>query len=100
MLDAAQEAMSFVAGRTREDLDRDRMLLLSLIKELEILGEAASRVSQATVAEHGGIPWREIIGMRHHLIHGYFDVDADLVWDTMTNDLPRLIDQLKLVLQS
>ena len=79
MLDACREASSFVAGRRRTDLGQDRMLLLALAKCIEILGEAASHVSGETRAMIPDIPWRSVIAMRNRLIHGYFDVDPDIV---------------------
>ena len=65
MLDAAREAITFAQGRNRSDLDTDRQLALSLVKEVEIIGEAAYQVSQATIARASRIPWEDIIGMRH-----------------------------------
>ena len=76
MADAAREARSFAAGRSRADLDRDRMLLLSLVKEIEIIGEAASKVSQETRDAVPDIPWPDLTGMRHRLIHAYFDINV------------------------
>ena len=78
MLDAAKEAMSFAKGRTRADLTLDRMLQLSLVKEIEVIGEAASRVSRELQVTTPQIPWTEIIGMRHRLIHAYADVNLDV----------------------
>jgi uncharacterized protein with HEPN domain len=95
MLDAAREAMSFAAGRSRDDLDRDRMLVLAVVKDIEIIGEAASRTSAATRAAHPDVPWAQIIVMRNRLIHAYFDVDLQVVWDTVTGDLPLLIAMLE-----
>jgi uncharacterized protein with HEPN domain len=95
MLDASMDAMSFVSSRTRADLDHDRMLLLSLVKCIEIVGEAASRVTTETQAVTPSIPWRDIVGMRNRLIHAYFDVDHDRVWDTVRDDLPPLIEALR-----
>jgi uncharacterized protein with HEPN domain len=66
------------------------MLLLSLVKAIEILGEAASRVSEETRSEFCSIPWRDIIAMRNRLIHGYFDINLDIVWKTVTDELPHL----------
>lgn len=100
MLDAGREAMGFCEARTRDDLGRDRQLLLALVKELEILGEAASRVSAATKAACADIPWPEIIAMRHRLTHGYFDVDLDIVWSTVREDLPPLVAQLEATLSA
>lgn len=94
MRDAAQEALTFAAGRDRPELDRDRMLVLTLVKSIEIVGEAASRVSEDARSRLGAIPWEEITGMRNRLIHAYFDVDLDRVWDTIEVDLPPLITQL------
>jgi uncharacterized protein with HEPN domain len=91
MLDAAREAMSFAAGRSRDDLDRDRMLVLAIVKDVEIIGEAASRTTTAARAAHPDVPWMQIIAMRNRLIHAYFDVDLQVVWDTVTVDLPQLI---------
>jgi uncharacterized protein with HEPN domain len=95
MLDAAEDAIGFSAGRQRQDLDQDRMLVLSLVKSIEIIGEAASRVSAATQEEIPSLPWADIIGMRNRLIHAYYDVDHDRVWDTISTDLPELIDSLR-----
>jgi uncharacterized protein with HEPN domain len=91
MRDAASEALSFTAGKTRIALDSDRMLILAIIKELEIIGEAASKVSCETRERFAEIPWQDVVGMRNRLIHGYFDVDIDRVWDTVNIDLPELL---------
>ena len=74
------------------------MLTLALLKSLEIIGEAANGVSSVTQNRYPGIPWRDIIGMRNRLVHVYFDVDLDLVWDTIRTDLPPLIVELERVL--
>ena len=95
MLDAAREAMAFAAGRDRSDLDTDRMLLLSLVKCVEILGEAASRVSGEAQAASPQIPWPDIVAMRNRLIHGYFDIDPDIVWSTATRELHDLLPLLE-----
>jgi uncharacterized protein with HEPN domain len=90
MRDAAREALEFAKNRRREDLERDRMLSLAQVKYIEILGEAGSRISPAFQSEHPAIPWAEIIGMRNHLVHSYFDIDLDRLWATVTHDLPPL----------
>jgi uncharacterized protein with HEPN domain len=95
MLDAAQEAITFVQGRNRFDLDTDRQLALSLVKEIEIIGEAAYQVSQATRTRASMIPWEDIIGMRHRLVHAYFDINLDILWKTVQEDLPSLIATLE-----
>ena len=74
MLDAFREAMAFAKGRTVDDLRTDRMLLLALVKEIEILGEAATQISEDFRLSRPEIPWAEIRGMRNRLIHAYSDV--------------------------
>jgi uncharacterized protein with HEPN domain len=98
MLDAAREAVSFSQNRTRSDLNTDRMLVLSLVKCIEIIGEAASKVTKGCQRQYAEIPWPNIIAMRNRLIHAYFDIDLDRVWDTITDDLPPLIAALEDIL--
>ena len=95
MRDAAREAVGFAAGRSRADLDTDRMLNLSLVRLIEVIGEAAGRVSADTQAKYPGIPWSDITGMRHRLVHGYDEINLDIVWEVVTVDLPALITQLE-----
>jgi uncharacterized protein with HEPN domain len=98
MLDAAREATGYVAGKTRADLHGDRMLEHSLVRCIEILGEAAAKVSDETRAACPALPWPAIVGMRNRLIHAYFDVDLDRVWDTVVDDLPPLVAALEAAL--
>ncbi len=100
MLDAACEALSFVRGRTRGDLDADRQLVLALIKDIEIVGEAAARVTEPARRDMPWIPWEEIVGMRNRLVHAYFDINLDILWNTTQKDLPELIVQLERVISS
>lgn len=81
-------------GATADELDSSRQLHLSLQRLLEIIGEAAGRVSPARQDKHPEIPWDEIIGMRNRVIHGYDQVDMELVQDTVAVDLPELMEQL------
>lgn len=98
MIDAAEEALSFVEDVTDKDFSRNRMLILSVIKDIEIIGEAASKISVETKSHYPEIPWLDIVGMRNRLIHGYFDVNIKLVWNTTQNNLPPLIKSLKEIL--
>lgn len=100
MLDAAREAILFAHGKALEDLPEDRMLLLSLAKEIEIIGEAANQMSPEGRAAVAGIPWPQIVAMRHRLTHGYFDWDTEIIWDTVTSDLPDLVRVLETFLSS
>ena len=100
MLDAAREAVSFAQGRTRSDLDEDRQLVLALVKDIEIVGEAANQVSEPGRRRVPELPWERIVGMRNRLVHAYFDINLDIVWKTVSEDLPRLISLLEPVIPS
>ena len=95
MLDAARDAITFVRGKTVTDLARDKQLTLALFKCIEIMGEAASRISPATREGHPEVRWVDIIGMRNRLVHVYYDVDAELVFETVRDELPPLIETLE-----
>jgi uncharacterized protein with HEPN domain len=100
MLDAAKEVMSFAQNKTRKDLDNDRMLTLSLVKSIEIIGEAASKVTDETKKRFPEIPWTNMIAMRNRLIHAYFDIDLDVLWGTIVDDLPPFIENLEKIISS
>lgn len=95
MLDMAYAARRFAAGRSREDLDTNEMLTFALIRALEVIGEAASRVTPETRQALSQIDWKEIIGMRNRIIHDYTAVNIDIVWGTVMSDVPILITQLE-----
>jgi len=99
MMDALKEALSFTEGKKRADLMNDRMLVLSVVKCIEIIGEAASKVTLETKNQSPQIPWNEIIAMRNRLIHVYYDIDIDRVWDTVIGDLPGLQTLLGSILE-
>lgn len=100
MLDHAREAMAMIEGKARDDLRRERMLELSLIRLIEVVGEAAARVSPEGQATYPSIPWPQVVGIRNRLIHGYSQVDLDILWDTIEYDLPPLITELEKVLET
>lgn len=83
LLDAAREAMSFTQGRTRADLASDRMLALSLVKAIEIVGEAAYQIAETTRDGLPAVPWADIIAMRHRLVHAYFEINLDVLGQTV-----------------
>ena len=95
MIEAAESLAQFVAGRSRDDLDRDRMLLFAVVHAIEILGEAASKISPETRAGAPEVPWGAIVSMRNRLIHGYFDINKTIVWKTATVEIPALVPQLR-----
>ena len=98
MLDHALEAVAMVKGKTRVDLDKDRQLNLALVRLLEILGEAATRIPKEDQTHYSDISWSEIVSLRNRLIHGYDTVDFDILWQIINQDLPRLIESLRTVL--
>ena len=98
MLDHIEEAMSFARNRQPKDLETDRVFFLALLKLVEIAGEAATRISDATQAKHPDFPWRELIGTRNRLVHGYDSVDFNILWNIVRNDFPTLADQVKAIL--
>ncbi|CAA9329439.1 MAG: hypothetical protein AVDCRST_MAG68-2414 [uncultured Gemmatimonadetes bacterium] len=100
MHDAAREAIGFAAGRTRGDLETDRQLLLSIVKDVEIVGEAASRIGEDLRSRHPELPWKAIVTMRNPLVHAYFDIDRDIVWNTVVADLPPLLDAIEAILEA
>lgn len=98
MLDHALEAVKMAEGKNRETLKSDRMLELALVRLIEIVGEAAAKVSTNGKKKFSDVPWPQIIAMRNRLIHGYDAVDLDVLWDTIENDLHVLISKLEKVL--
>ena len=98
MLDSSEAILSFIKNKTREQLDTDRLLASGIIRELEILGEAANHVSKDTQKSFPEIPWKQLISMRNTLIHAYFDVDYDIVWKTINDDLPPFYHQIKKII--
>jgi len=95
MIDAMEAALRFAAGRTRSDLDRDEMLVFALARAVEIVGEAATKVSEETRSQLSQVPWSTIVGMRNRLIHAYFDIDLNILWNTVTKALPPLLADLR-----
>lgn len=98
MRDHASEAVAIAGAHSRNDLDADRLLALGLTKIVEIIGEAANRVSPATQDAHPNIPWKQIVGTRNRLVHGYDEVDFDVLWRIVSVELPPLVEQLEAIL--
>jgi uncharacterized protein with HEPN domain len=88
-----------VRGRNRSDLDSDEMLLFALVRAIEVAGEAASKVSEETRADLPDLPWVSMIGMRNRLVHAYFDINRDILWTTVTEAAPPLVERLKKILE-
>ena len=95
MLEHAREAVALSRGKTHAELAKDRVLQLALVQLVQIVGEAAARIPKKEQVRCPGIPWAGVIGMRNKLIHGYDELDLKILWDTLRDDLPRLIGELK-----
>lgn len=95
MVDYAARAVDAVGDRDRSQLDSDPLLAAALERFIEVIGEAASKVSPATREAMPDVPWREIVGMRNRLVHGYAAVDHDILWDVASVDLPDLLSRLR-----
>ena len=95
MIEAAEHAFQFSAGRAQSEFMTDKMLLFAVARAIEIVGEAASKVTPAGRARMPALPWRSMVGMRNRLAHAYFDIDANIVWKTVHEELPPLVTQLR-----
>jgi len=99
MLDHALEAVAMTEGKIRADLNEDRQLNLALVRLLEIIGEAATRIPKEDQARYTDISWPEIVSLCNRLIHGYDTVDFDILWQIVKQDLPGLIGFLRKILR-
>ena len=91
--------MRFAAGRDRSALDSDEMLRFAIVRAIEIIGEAASRISQASQDAAPTIPWREIVAMRNRLVHAYYDINRDILWKTVHEEVPEILPVLRIELE-
>lgn len=98
MLDVGRKILEKTQGITRRDYDDDENLRLALAHLIQVIGEAARRVSEASRVAHPQIPWKAIVGMRHKVVHDYMNVDEDIVWATAVEELPGLIAELEKIL--
>lgn len=95
MLDMSKKALELSEGIDRNEFVQDEALRLALTHLIQVIGEAAQRVTPSFQEAHPQIPWREIIGMRHRIVHDYLNVDEDVVWEVVRNDLPGLVNVLE-----
>jgi len=100
MLDAIDRVAEAVSQTTLERFKADWMIQDVILRELQIVGEAAGRVTKEVVADHPEIPWAEITGLRHKLVHDYFVVDLDVVWETAVADVPAVRPLIQRVLEA
>ncbi|MBI3106626.1 MAG: DUF86 domain-containing protein [Candidatus Rokubacteria bacterium] len=100
MRDSTRRALSLAEGRSRAALDQDWVATLAVMQLLQIIGEAARRLSDDLRQQHPEIPWAQLISLRNRLIHGYDTVDLDRLWELLTVDLPALATALDRILES
>jgi uncharacterized protein with HEPN domain len=99
IIDGAYEIGDFVKGYSFEKFVNDRKTVLAVTRLIEVIGEAASKISNKFKENHKNIPWSKIIGMRNRLIHAYFDIDYQVVWQTVQENIPMLIFMIKELLE-
>src|SRR2546430_1775366 len=95
LVEAAEKAVAYASGRSRGDLDSDELLRLALTKLVEIVGEAAKQVGDQTRQRHPQVPWAAAARMRDRLVHHYFDINLDILWATVREDLPALLKVIR-----
>ena len=100
MIESAQSAQEFIADKSFADLRENKQLAFAVIRALEILGEAAAQTSKELRDSYPDIQWRDIISMRNKLIHAYFDINYEIVWSAMKEDIPQLLSQLQKILMN
>jgi len=88
--ESIQAAQEFVRGYTFEDFRKDRKTIYAVIRAVEVIGEAAKKITEPIRSKYPDIPWRDMAGMRDKLIHAYFGVDLEVLWKTIQQDLPAL----------
>jgi uncharacterized protein with HEPN domain len=98
VVDACSHIVAFLQGRAEEDLKKDALLLSGVAHQLEIIGEASSHISEQLKNKYPEVPWKRVVGMRHHIAHGYFSLAVEVVWKTCTLDLPTFLRQIKDIL--
>ncbi len=100
MRDAAEKARRYAAGRTRADIEDDEILGSALVREVVVIGEAANHVSEETRALAPDIDWGDIVGMRNSLVHAYWKINYDVLWDVITYKLPPLVTELNRLIEA
>lgn len=93
--DHADKALRFTEAVSYQEFRANEEKFLAVLHALQIVGEAANRLSREFKEEHADIPWSDIVGMRNFIVHGYFRIDPEIVWRTLREDLPGLLDSLK-----
>jgi uncharacterized protein with HEPN domain len=98
IIDAGKETMSLIQNLDRNSFEENRVLVLAVTRLVEIIGEASAKISSDTKTKYPQIPWQAMVGMRNRIVHAYFDIDLNILWQTITEDLPPLIAELEKIL--
>ncbi len=98
MIDACGKAIEFIENKSMSDLESDKLLQFAVVRAIEIVGEAASRVTSETRSQHPEVPWLAIVGMRNRLIHAYFDINTVILWHALTQEIPDLLIKLEIII--
>jgi uncharacterized protein with HEPN domain len=99
IIEAMDDAMSFVRDMKYEDFEKDRKTIYAVIRAIEIIGEAVKKIPDKVKEDYPQIPWKDMAGMRDKLIHEYFGVDLRRVWNTIKRDIPKLKPQFEKILK-
>ncbi len=99
IFDACKEILEFTNNSSKIQFENNKILVYAVVHLIEIIGEAASSVTSELKQKYSKIPWKHIIGMRNRLIHGYFDIDLDIVWQTIKNDIPNLLREIENIIK-
>lgn len=95
MIAAIEEILEYIQGKTLENVAHNRPLEHLLVRNIEILGEAANRTTRRLREKYPAIPWRNMVSMRNRVVHAYHDIDLYIVWSTAINELPPLLPLLR-----
>jgi len=98
IFDACKEILEFTNNSSKIQFENNKILIYASVHLIEIIGEAASSVTSELKKKYSNIPWKNIIGMRNRLIHGYFDIDPDIVWQTIKKDIPDLLRDIEIII--
>ena len=100
ILESSRAAMEYMRGKSWDEFSKDPLLQDAVVRRLEIMGEAANRVSPATQKKYANLPWQAMKGTRNRVIHEYDSIELDIIWDIVQQDLPSLISELEKIVPS
>ena len=100
ILDSARTAIEYMRGKSWDEFSKDSLLQDAVVRRLEIIGEAANRISSETQMKHSNLPWQAMKGTRNRVIHEYDSIELDIIWDILQKDLPSLVKELEQIVPS